>query len=127
LQEEPYARWIDGMVFKALLAVVPAYAPGTIVRLSTGAQAVVAEWFPDDPCRPTVQTIPDSSVHFADPGHRSERLVLRRRSDLSVAEAEGQDVRADNFYPSTPGQFDLRLAGKALFNGAAKELLRATG
>src|SRR5262249_3220971 len=45
LQEEPYVRWIDPMVFKALLAVVPAYLPGTMVTLSNGQHAVVTEWF----------------------------------------------------------------------------------
>jgi hypothetical protein len=120
LRGEPYRRWIDPMVFKALLSVIPAYAPGTLVRLNTGEHAVVTEWYPDDPCRPTVHTIPDPRVSLEAPMARGERLMLRRRSDLLVVEAEGQDVSADNFYPGTPGEFDLRLAGKALFNSAAR-------
>jgi hypothetical protein len=113
------------MVFKALISVVPAYAPGTIVTLSDGTQAAVAEWFPEDPCRPTLQTIPDLATNFSDSSYQSQTVVLRRRADLRIARAEGQDVEADNFYPTTPGQFDLRLAGKALFNRAAEETLRA--
>lgn len=116
---EPFARWIDPMVFKALLAVVPAYAPGTLVTLSTGRQAVVAEWFPHEPCRPTVHTIENLQHHFADASGCGERIVLRDRPDLAITHAEGHDVSSDNFYPRTPGQFDLKLAGKSLFNRAA--------
>lgn len=121
MQERPCCGWIDPMVFKALLAVVPAYAPGTQVKLSNGVSGVVVEWFPDDPCRPTVQTIGDPTRDFAGPAIQGERYILRKLAGVRVVMAEGQDVSADNFYPSTPGQFDLRLAGKALFNAAAGE------
>ncbi len=122
LQEPPYSKWIDPMVFRALLAVVPAYLPGTIVTLSNGMNAVVTEWFPDDPCRPTVQTIGDPTVDFARESRNSERFILRQNAGLSIVRAEGQDVSSDNFYPATPGQFDLKLAGRALFNAAPKAI-----
>lgn len=118
LQQQPHAAWLDPMVFKALLAVVPAYAPGSIVRLSDGRYAAVIDWFPDDPCRPMVQTVSGPEAGFV-PGDDTERIALRRRADLSITESEGQDVSRDNFYPETPGQFDLKLAGRALFNRAA--------
>lgn len=118
LQEAPYASWIDPMVFRALLAVVPAYLPGTMVTLSNGMNAVVTDWFPDDPCRPTVQTIGDPREDFDKDSRKSERFVLRQQTEISIAKAEGVDVSADNFYPSAPGQYDLKLAGKALFNAA---------
>jgi hypothetical protein len=119
LQEAPYSQQIDPMVFKALLTVVPAYLPGTIVTLSNGLNAVVTEWSADDPCRPTVQTIGDPSVDFDKEARPSERFILRQAAGLSIIRAEGQDVHDDNFYPTTPGQFDLKLAGRAIFNAAA--------
>ena len=127
LQEPPYSHWIDPMVFKALLAVVPAYLPGTMVKLSNGMQAVVVEWFPDDPCRPTVQTIGDPTVDFDKETRASDRFVLRQMTGLTIVGAEGQDVSNDNFYPSVPGQFDLKLAGKALFNSAVELPLERAG
>jgi HD-GYP domain-containing protein (c-di-GMP phosphodiesterase class II) len=119
LQEPPYKSWLDPMVYKALLAVAPAYAPGTMVTLSSGITGAVVEWFADDPCRPTVQTIGDPAKDFASQGFRSERFVLRKDAKLTVVRAEGVDVSGDNFYPVSPGQFDLRLAGKAIYNAAA--------
>jgi HD-GYP domain-containing protein (c-di-GMP phosphodiesterase class II) len=116
MRQSPYANWIDPMVFKALLAVAPAYAPGTLVTLSTGQHALIAEWYPGDPCRPTVQIVGDLVRDREDePG---QRFSLRDDPSLTIVEAEGQKVAADNFYPTEPGQFDLRLAGKSLFNAA---------
>lgn len=111
----------DPMVFKALLAICPPYAPGSIVRLSNGSRGVVSEWFANDPCRPAVQKISDDDDALAasNQDEESERFVLSERPGLTIVEAEGVDVSDDNFYPSFPGQFDLRIAGKALFNGAA--------
>jgi HD-GYP domain-containing protein (c-di-GMP phosphodiesterase class II) len=119
LRQQPYAGWLDPMVYKALLAVMPAYAPGTMVELSNGARGVVTEWFPDDPCRPCVQELRDPGKDFARGAPAGERFVLRDTPGLQVVRAEGEDVSADNFYPTNPGEFDLKLAGKALLNAAA--------
>jgi HD-GYP domain-containing protein (c-di-GMP phosphodiesterase class II) len=119
LRQAPYSGWLDPMVFKALLAVVPAYAPGSIVTLSNGQRAVVTEWFPNDPCRPTVQIIGDLDPGAAPDSQSGERIVLQGHRKVLIAEAEGQKVLHDNFIPATPGQFDLRIAGKSLFNRAA--------
>jgi HD-GYP domain-containing protein (c-di-GMP phosphodiesterase class II) len=97
MQTRPYADWVDPVVFRALLAVVPAYAPGTIVRLSNGEQAAIVETFGDDPCRPVVRTIKDPARSFADAASDGARYDLRACHDLSIAEAEGQDVSGDNF------------------------------
>jgi len=126
LRAQPYASWLDPMVFKALLAVMPAYAPGTMVELSNGAKGVVAEWFPDDPCRPSVQEVGDPSKDFAKGAPRGRRYVLRDIPGLHVVRVDGQDVAEDNFFPSIPGEFDLKLAGKLLANAAAREA-RASG
>jgi hypothetical protein len=48
-------------------------------------------------------------------------VVLRQEPALFVARAEDEDVASDNFYPQTPGEFDLRLARRALTNSAARE------
>lgn len=118
MQQDPYRRWIDPMVFMALLAVVPAYAPGTIVKLSNGVSGVVVEWFPDDPCRPTVQTLEGPPFDSRTPPRPGRRYMLRLEPSLYVAGAEGEDVTSDNFYPRSPGEFDLRLARRALINSA---------
>lgn len=120
MQRPPLNRWIDPMCFTALLAVVPAYAPGTIVRLSNGRTGVVADWFPEDPCRPDVLEIGDVARGFDLPGRGAagERFVLRNDPNLTVIEAEGHAVADDNFYPSSPREFDLGLAGRQLFNAA---------
>lgn len=119
LRQPEYAGRIDPMVFKALLAVVPAYAPGTIVKLSNGRTCVVTDWFPEDPCRPECQEIGDVARDFDRAGFQGERFVLRQTPGLEVVEAEGQPVAQDNFYPARPDEFDLTLAGKTLFNAAA--------
>ncbi|MFM9997228.1 MAG: HD-GYP domain-containing protein [Phycisphaerales bacterium] len=120
LRGAPHADRIDPMVFKALLAVVPAYAPGTIVKLSNGRTCVVTEWFPEDPCRPDCQEIGDVTRDFDRPGFQGEKFLLRMTPGLEVVEAEGHPVARDNFYPDRPDEFDLTLAGKTLFNAAAK-------
>ena len=113
----PRSDWIDPVVRQALIAVVPPYAPGTLVTLNDGRRCVVAEWTHLDPCRPVVQTIGDPAIHFDDdePG---ERINLRDRSDLYVAVAEGQDVTADNFFPSHAAEFDLDLTLRRQYNAA---------
>lgn len=119
LQQKPFVGWLDPMVFKALLAVLPAYAPGTMVELSNGTRGVVTEWFPEDPCRPNVQELGDPTRDFARGAPTTRRFVLRDTAGLVVAKIDGVDVTKDNFFPRTPGEFDLKLAGKALVNAAA--------
>lgn len=123
LRAEPYRNWIDPMVFKALLAVIPAFAPGTMVTLNNGVQGVVTQWFPDDPCRPTVQELGEIRRDQPPFGAAPRRFALREDPDLCVVFSEGEDVSEDCFYPATPGEFDLRLAGRALHNRAAKDAL----
>ncbi|MDX9911725.1 MAG: HD domain-containing protein [Phycisphaerales bacterium] len=114
LRGEPYRNWIDPIVFKGLLAVAPAYPPGSIVRLSDGRMGAVVEWFPEDPCRPTVQIIDEDEgapvIHTGD--RERERIALRRHPDLTITHVGGVDVSRDNFYPSSPGEFDLALHEK---------------
>lgn len=108
MRREPYVKWLDPIVFQALLAVAPAYPPGTIVRLSSGDRCAVVAWSPGDPCRPTVAPIGEAEGSGALAGEEVvHRIVLSERRDLTIVEVDGQDVRQDNFYPSFPGEFDL--------------------
>ncbi len=111
MQKRPFSDWIDPVVFLALLAVAPPYPPGTMITLSDGRRAVVVDWTPLAPCRPTVKIL---EAH----GAGEERINLVEEPSLTVVECDGQYVGDDNFYPSFEGQFDLARVGKALTNGA---------
>lgn len=115
-----WSRKLDPVVCKALLAVAPAYAPGTIVTLSNNVRGVVIDWSPADPCRPTVEAIPpmEKPRDWERPT-RGEVFHLTSRRDLTITEAEGHDVTHDNFYPSKPSDFDLNPLRKSSINAAA--------
>lgn len=109
---KPFGDWIDPIVFKALLAVCPAYPPGTMVKLSNGVNGVVTDWDPADPCRPQVHEI----SHFEDEQFGSIYNLKEDRT-VTIVECDGVDVRPYNFYPVTKGQFDLRVLQRNLSNG----------
>ncbi len=111
------SRAIDPVILKALVHVVPAYGPGTVVTLSNGIDGVVTDWSPDDPCRPQVESLGDLSRGWNSRPH-AERFDLRLRRDLTVISAEGFDVSGDNFEIAYPGEFDLGLFFKSLTNAA---------
>ncbi len=98
LQQAPFKDWIDPIVLRGLLAVVPPFAPGTIVRLSTGDDAVVCNWDARDPCRPVVRLIGDADELEGHDGALPE-VDLRVMGGVSVVEAEGVDVSSDQFGP----------------------------
>lgn len=103
------AGQLDPTVVRALLHVAPAFAPGTIVRLNNGQQAVVTGFDPLDPCRPSVRHIRYVNAAMElDEQYMGEVYDLRRRTDLWVCEAEGLDISADLFGAEHPGEFDLR-------------------
>ena len=56
--EQVRAGRLDPVVFNALLAVVPAFAPGSIVTISDGRRCVVTGWDPVRPCSPMVSVLP---------------------------------------------------------------------
>lgn len=109
LRQKPYVDWIDPVVYRALLAVVPAYAPGTIVKLSNGERGAVTDWDPIDPCRPTVQKIVclDELCERIQKPVPSTKYVLAERRDLTIVEADGVDVEEYNFYPQHDTEFAL--------------------
>jgi HD-GYP domain-containing protein (c-di-GMP phosphodiesterase class II) len=117
----PYRSWIDPIVLCGLLASAPPYPPGSLVKLSDGREAVVVDWVPEDPCRPTVEIITDLREMLR-PNQRPkprERISLRRMPELYIAEIDGYDVSKDNFTPSAVGEFDLNRVARSLVNAAA--------
>lgn len=113
------ARKLDSVVFKALLSVVPAFSPGSIVTLSSGRRCIVTAWEPSRPCEPTVcelSTAAEEAIRAG--GERLKRsgdiplgepIDLAERRDLTVRAIDDADVSADLFSPAYPGEFDLRM------------------
>lgn len=96
----PLAPQYDPVVLAALPLVVPAYSPGSIVRLSNGQKAVVVRWFPAAPCQPLVQPLPEDVLdnpHY-EPGLTAPSLDLRQQPGLLIVEQDGHDVKKDNFH-----------------------------
>ena len=116
LRTPPASAWIDPRVFKALLAVVPAYPPGVVVRLSNGERCAVVGWTPTDPCRPTVQTLDADAGALRRRTRRDpldaapKRYALSERRDLTVIEVDGVPTADHNFYPSHKLEFQLELS-----------------
>lgn len=118
---------LDPIVFKALVTVVPAFAPGSLVTLNSGQRCVVTGWDPARPCRPSVCPLwagPDGPTRLGREQSISlpnvplgEPIDLTDRRDLSIVEAEGVNVTKDLFEPRTPGEFDLRRQFAPVFEG----------
>lgn len=121
------AKRFDPTVLKALIACVPAYAPGSIVTLNDGRRAVVCNWRHDDPCRPRVLPIdtlqaavgasPQGSS-IVDDDEPKQLTDLASSPDLFIAEAEGLDVSKENFVLPGAKSFDLRQADRERINRA---------
>ncbi len=114
LREAPLAERFDPLVISGLLAVVPPYPPGSVVRLSTGDEAVVTAWHAEDPCRPTVTLTPGFSHGRIASAHELVPVDLREFPSVMVAEADGFSVLDDNFFARTPREFDLDAKLRAL-------------
>lgn len=119
---KPYREWVDPVVMRALLAVAPAFAPGSIVRLSDGRRAAVADWRPTNPCAPMVEILGE-----ADRGwevRAPERVDLEKPGTptiVTLETADGDvDVSQDLFFPSFPGDFDLIRIARVLENRAVE-------
>lgn len=88
---------LDPVVVDGVLAVTPPYPPGSMVKLSTGDNAVVIAWTPVEPCRPTVRVIGELD---APSGSAAEGITvdLRENPTVEIAETDGLDTLHDNFY-----------------------------
>lgn len=93
----------DPNVLRALVEVVPPYPPGSRVTLSDGGEAIVIDYRPDDPCRPTVQRLPDNEL----PGPEDElgpKVDLIESPKLKIVACEGRPTEKYNFGPErVPG------------------------
>ncbi len=93
----------DPRVLDALLAVVPPYAPGSIVTLNDGRHAVVIDHHPLRPCRPIVQLIPDPASLTGADVPLGPMLNLAEQSPRTfITQCDGFNVGDLNFErPST--------------------------
>jgi HD-GYP domain-containing protein (c-di-GMP phosphodiesterase class II) len=119
LSNPPYSDWLDPVILLGLHAVIPPYAPGTIVELSNAARAVVTRWHPEEPCRPVVRQIRDLD-DLDDPFVGGE-IDLIEHTELEVVFAEDDNVQQDNFYTSDSLCFDLHGVARALINRATED------
>ena len=88
----------DPNVLRALVEVVPPYPPSTRVTLSDGREAIVIDYHISDPCRPTVQLLPNNALPM--PGQPlGETVNLREVSSLHIVACDGQRTEPYNFEP----------------------------
>ncbi|MBL0869631.1 MAG: HD domain-containing protein [Phycisphaerales bacterium] len=101
---------VDAVVLKALTAVMPPFAPGTLVELSNGQPAVVTHHNPLRPCRPKVRRVRSHEIP-ADLHEQwlEEEIDLASELALHVCKAEGRSVERHLFEPMTAEEFDLRI------------------
>lgn len=107
---------MDPVVLAGLQNVVPPFAPGSMVSLSSGARAVVVGWCALEPCRPSVRVLPDSAdgrLDLAGIGQRPT-IDLRAQRDLSIVEIDGHDVREDLYDVESLEELDLNLIAMRL-------------
>lgn len=96
--EPPLFQRYDPQVLDALLAVVPPYAPGSLVMLNDGRHAVVIDHHPQRPCRPIIQLIPDPAQLVDDDVPLGPMLDLADQSPrLFITRCDGFDVGEHNF------------------------------
>ncbi len=94
---ESMRKRFDPEVLRALIEVVPPYAPGMQLRLSDGRMAVCVDHHAHDPCRPMVQIMPPlETMGFEDVEGETINLA-DHPATLFVAECEGKPVSDFNF------------------------------
>ncbi|MFN3167449.1 MAG: HD-GYP domain-containing protein [Phycisphaeraceae bacterium] len=93
----------DPNVLRALVEVVPPYPPGSRVTLSDGGEAIVIDYRPDDPCRPTVQRLPGNQLPEPEE-ELGPKVDLTEHPKLRIAACEGRPTERYNFGPDlVPG------------------------
>ncbi|MCA9277802.1 MAG: HD domain-containing protein [Phycisphaeraceae bacterium] len=111
--ERALAGEFDPIVVHGLVRIAPAFAPGTVVHLNTGQDAVVTEWNQDDPCRPVVLPI------------ETHRSILAKQHDADF-EPDPVDLSMDHsIYISRVD--DHRVAGFLFDPDLVHALLRPRG
>lgn len=115
LMESTWNR-LDPTVARTLFDVVPAFLPGTLVRLSSGDMGAVIDWKPGNPCRPTVALLNDLSILVADdddvgddterenkPPAESEAVVEPESAQSDIANADSEPDDDLSPYPDQMG------------------------
>jgi hypothetical protein len=86
-------RHFDEQVLLALLAVVPPFAPGSVVRLSDGQWAVPIEHNPERPCMPIVQLISDPKSLATEANEARQVVDLSARAcDVTIVACDEVEV-----------------------------------
>ncbi|MEM0983621.1 MAG: HD domain-containing phosphohydrolase [Planctomycetota bacterium] len=96
MQQEPIASKVDPLILNAMLAIVPPFAPGTVVTLNDEIECVVVTWRPLDPCRPVVATM-ESLLNTE--SAELDRIDLFDDDALQITHHEGTDIREHLFGP----------------------------
>ncbi len=94
LQEMLYSindGWFDPALAESFSRVVPAFPPGTTVRLSTGAEAAVMDFPADNPGRPRVMLLTDTEGNELAPGDREE-IDLAAGGGVTITHWQGVRV-----------------------------------
>jgi hypothetical protein len=90
----------DPEVMRALFSVVPAFPPGSMVKLSNGRSAVVIDHHSFDPCHPIVQLFENEQARRGADGELSQPIDLSiSNAGLMIVECDGRDVSDLNFAP----------------------------
>ncbi|MEM9418050.1 MAG: HD domain-containing phosphohydrolase [Planctomycetota bacterium] len=100
MMSEAMRKRFDPHVLKALIEVVPPYAPGTQLRLSDGRMAACVDHNVSEPCRPVVQTIPELAENASQDGADAEGETVdlsESPASLFVTECDGLPVAEFNF------------------------------
>lgn len=90
-------RRLDPIILKTLLQVVPAYAPGSLVKLSDGRSGFILDWNQAAPCRPSVAIVDDIMAYINGKTGTPEVVNLYHCPDTKIIESEGTDVSKYNF------------------------------
>lgn len=91
IQQKPFTDWLDPVILKMLLAVVPPFTPGTVVKLTDGRDAVVTAYHEALPCYPIIQIL--GQVDRTDPKRR-DTVNLAYEPKLAIQSVDGFDVTA---------------------------------
>jgi hypothetical protein len=104
------------------MSVIPAYAPGSVVRLSTQQDAVVVSWDVNNPCKPLVEVLQEFDPRPMKQRGKVVRIDLREHRDVSIIAMDGEDVSGDNFEPAEHGEFDLLALYRSMENRVHADL-----
>lgn len=90
-------RRFDPMVFAAFVRLMPAYLPGSMVRLADGRTGFVMDFRPDEPCAPNVAVVDNlaEGIKTGQPIH--ETVAINLLHGPKIARVDGQDVLDDNY------------------------------